>query len=324
MNIFFQTCALAALFALQGFAAAQPSPTFPSKGLKIIVPVAVGGGADQMTRIMANGLATNIGHSVVIENKGGAGGTVGMEQGARAPADGYTLTMVYQSLGPNPYLYTKLPFDTVKDFAPVTQMVNYQLVMVVNSASPYNSVADLIAAAKAKPGALTFGSSGAGGASHLAMELFQSKTGTKFVHVPYKGNAPAMTDLLGGQITVIVDALAGVAPFVQSGKVRAMGVASPNRSVLMPNVPTIGETVPGYDMRGWLGLVAPAGTPPDRITWLHKEIAATLNDPSIKARLVQTGNEIVASTPEQFSQFIRSELKSYEVIVREAGIKPGN
>ena len=123
---------------------------------------------------------------------------------------------------------------------------------------------------------------------------------------------------------MIVDALAGVAPFVQSGKVRAMGVASPNRSVLMPNVPTIGETVPGYDMRGWLGLVAPAGTPPDRITWLHKEIAATLNDPSIKARLVQTGNEIVASTPEQFSQFIRSELKSYEVIVREAGIKPGN
>jgi len=321
MGILSKSLALAALLTLHGFAAAQP---FPNKGLKIIVPVAVGGGADQMTRAMANGLAARIGQSVVIENKGGAGGTVGMEQGARALADGYTLTMVYQSLGPNPYLYTKLPFDTLKDFAPVTQMVNYQLVMVVNAGSPYNSVSDLIAAAKAKPGALTFGSSGAGGASHLAMELFQSKTGTKLVHVPYKGNAPAMTDLLGGQITVIVDALAGVAPFVQSGKVRALGVASANRSVLMPNLQTIGETVPGYDMPGWLGLVAPAGTPPDRVAWLQKEIAATLNDPAIKARLTQTGNEIVASTPHQFAQFIRSELKNYEVIVREAGIKPGN
>ena len=318
MRTFLNVIAIVAALLAHGVASAQP---FPSKPLKIIVPVAVGGGADTMTRTMAVALAERIGQSVVVENRGGAGGVIGMEAGARVPADGYTLTMVFQSMGANPYLYAKLPFDTVKDFAPVSLMVHYQLVMVVNPAVPVNTVAELIALAKAKPDTLTYGSSGAGGASHLAMEQFSSRTGTRFTHIPYKGNAPAMADLIGGQITTIVDAVAGPLPLIRAGKIRALGVASNHRSVLLPDVPAISETVPGFEMVGWLGIVAPAGTPPDRVAYLSKEIAAAMNTPAIKQRLVETGNEVIGSTPEEFAQFIQAELTKYEKLIREAGIK---
>jgi tripartite-type tricarboxylate transporter receptor subunit TctC len=174
---------------------------------------------------------------------------------------------------------------------PVSLMVHYQLVLVVNPALPANNVAELIALAKAKPDTLTYGSSGAGGASHLAMEQFKSRTGTSFTHVPYKGNAPAMADLIGGQITAIVDAVAGPLPLIRAGKIKALGVAASHRSVLLPDVPAISETVPGFEMVGWLGIVAPAGTPPDRVAWLSKEIAAAMNTPAIKQRLTETGNE---------------------------------
>lgn len=318
MRTFVQMCLIAAMLLIQGAALGQ---SFPSKPLRIIVPVAAGGGADTQTRIMAKGLSDRIGQAVVIENRGGAGGNVGMEAGARVPADGYTLTMVYQSLGANPFLYDKLPFDVVKDFAPVSLMVKFQLVLAVNPAVPANSVAELIALAKAKPGILTYGSSGAGGASHLAFEQFMSFTGTRFTHIPYKGNAPAMADLMGGQITAIVDALAGTLSPIRSGKIRPLGVASTHRSALLPEVPAIAETVPGFEMVGWLGIVAPATTPPERIAFLSKEIAAVLNNPQTKQRLTETGNEVVGSTPEEFAQFIQAELRRYEKLIHDAGIK---
>lgn len=306
------------MLLLQGAAIGQP---FPNKALRIIVPVAPGGGADTMTRVMAAGLADRIGHAVVIENRGGAGGNVGMEAGARVPPDGYTLTMVYQSLGANPFLYDKLSFDVVKDFAPVSLMVHYQLVLVVNPSVPAANVSELIALAKAKPGTLTYGSSGAGGASHLTFEHFMSRTGTRFSHIPYKGNAPAMTDLMGGRITAIVDALAGALPSIRAGKIRALGVASTHRSALLPEIPAIAETVPGFEILGWLGMVAPAGTAPERVAFWSKEIAAVLNQPSIKKRLTETGNEIIASSPEEFAKFIQDELRKYESLIRDAGIK---
>ncbi len=300
---------------------AVQAQAFPSKPIRIIVPVAVGGSADAMTRTMAAALAERIGQSVVIENRGGVGGNVGMEAGARVPPDGYTLTMVFQSMASNPFLYANLPFDVVKDFAPISHMVNYQLVLVVNAAVPANNLAELIALAKAKPGGLTYGSSGAGGASHLAFENFMSLTGTRLVHIPYKGNAPAMTDLMGGQITAIVDALNGTLAPIRTGKARALGVGSRHRSVILPDVPSISETVPGFDMVGWLGMAAPAATPPDRVAYLSREIAAVLTSPSIKQRLTDTGNEVVASTPAEFAQFIRSELDRYEKLIRTAGMK---
>ena len=313
-----QICSIAFMLLVQGIAAAQ---TFPEKGLRIIVPVAAGGGADVMTRVMATALAERIGHSVVVENRGGAGGNIGMEAGARVPADGYTLTMVFQSMGANPYLYAKLPFDVVKDFAPVSVMVHYQLVLAVNPLVPAQNIAELIALAKAKPDTLTYGSSGAGGASHLTFEQFMSRTGTRFTHIPYKGNAPAMTDLIGGRITAIVDALAGTLPHIRAGTIRPLGVASKHRSTLLPDVPAIAETVPDFEMLGWLGMVAPAGTPPERVAYWSREIAAVLNIPSVKQRLTETGNEVIASTPEEFAKFLQTELRKYEKLIREAGIK---
>lgn len=310
------------LLNLIGLSSQLIAQTFPSKPIKIIVPVAVGGGADRMTRTMAAALSERIGQPVVIENRGGAGGTVGMDLGAKAEPDGHTLTMVFQSMGVNPYLYLKLPFDTVKDFSPVSLMVKYQVVMVVNNSLPVKNVAELVGLAKAKPDSLSFGGSGMGGLSHLSMELFMNQTGTKFLHIPYKGNAPAMADLLGGQINVIVDALAGVAPLIKDGKIKALGVGSKNRSSLLPNVPAIAETYPSYEMVGWLGIAAPSGTPPDRVNYLSREIAAAMNQPSVKEVLVQTGNEIVGSTPEEFGRYIRSELDKYEALSRAIRMKP--
>ncbi|MEI6469641.1 MAG: tripartite tricarboxylate transporter substrate binding protein [Betaproteobacteria bacterium] len=297
------------------------SQSFPNKPIRLIIPSAAGGGIDQMARILAVGLSEKIGQPVITENRGGAGGSLAMDYGAHAQADGYTLTLVYQSMGANPFIYSKLPFDTIKDFAPISLLTYYQLVLIANNSLPAQNISDLITLAKNKPEFITFGSSGTGGASHLAFELLMNRTGTRFLHVPYKGNAPAMTDLIGGQIMTLVDAVSSVAPAIRSGKIKALGVTSTRRSNLLPDIQTISETIPGYESIGWYGIVSPAGVPKDRIIYLNKVINSVLNEPAIKNRLIDSGNEIVGSSPDEFADFIRAEMRKYESLVRDAGIK---
>jgi tripartite-type tricarboxylate transporter receptor subunit TctC len=258
----------------------------------------------------------------VIENKGGAGGTLGTAMGAAAAPDGYTFIAPAASHTTTPSLYTKLPFDPVKDFAAVTQIVTVPYLLVVPSSSPINTLADFIAAAKAKPGTLTFGSAGNGSSNHLAGELLAGSIGAPLVHVPYKGSGPALADVLGGQLSFMFDTINTSTGHVKAGKLRVLGVGTTKRSKIMPDVAPIADTIPGFEAVTWIGLLAPAGTPKEIVDRMQREIEKAVNLPDVQARLLASGAEPVASTPEQFGAYVASEVAKWGRVVKQAKIPP--
>lgn len=295
---------------------------WPSKPIKIIIPFAAGGVTDVVIRTISPKLSEALGQPVVIENKGGAGGTLGTSMGATAAPDGYTFVAPAASHTTTPSLYTKLSFDPVKDFAAVTQIVTVPYLLVVPSASPINTLADFIAAAKAKPGTLTFGSAGNGSSNHLAGELLAASIGAPLIHVPYKGSGPALADVLGGQLSFMFDTINTSTGHVKAGKLRVLGVGTTKRSRIMPDVAPIADTIPGFEAVTWIGLLAPAGTPKEIVDRMQREIEKIVNLPEVQERLSASGAEPVASTPEQFGAYLSSEVAKWGRVVKQAKIPP--
>jgi len=304
-----------------GLAVAQ---AFPTKPVRIIATFDPGGASDILSRLLAPKLAERLGQSVLVENRPGAGGNIGTDYVAKSPPDGHTLVMGYIGThAVNPTLYPKIPFDAVKDFAPVAFVASIPSALVVHPSIAAKSVSELIALAKARPGQLNYGSGGAGTAPHLAAELFKSIAGVDMVHVPYKGSGPAVADLLGGQISLMFNTMIQTIPHVQSGKLRALAVTGAKRSNAMPELPTLAESgLPGYAMVGWFGVLAPAGTPRDVVNRLNVEIMAILNLPDVKDRLAKLGSEPTdIATPEQFGDYIRSEIAKWEKVIKSSGMR---
>ena len=304
-------------------ALAADAAAFPSKPVRLIVPFTPGGSTDILARAIGQKLSESWRQPVVVENRPGAGGAIGMELAAKAPADGTTMVMGHiGTLAANPALYRSLSYDPVRDFAPVTLVAMVPNVLVVGPAVPSRSVAEFVALAKSKPGKLDYGSGGNGSAAHLAMEYFKLKAGVDLQHVPYKGTAPALTDLLGGQIAVILTGLPPVLQHVKSGKLRILGVASRERLAAFSDIPTIAESgVPGFEATQWYGLLVPAATPKDIVAKIQRDTAAALRDPAVNERLASEGAEPVGNTPEQFGAFIRSEIELWGKVIRATGMK---
>ena len=299
-------------------AAAQ---AYPTKPVTIIVPFAAGGTTDILARIVGQALNTELGQSVIIDNRAGAGGNIGGALAAKAKPDGYTLFMgTVGTHAINASLYKKMPFDPIKDFAPLTRVANVPNLLVANPAQPYKTVKVLIAYAKANPGKVNFGSSGNGSSIHLSGELFKSLARVDMVHVPYKGSAPAVTDLLGNQIGIMFDNMPSAIQHVRSGKLVPIAVTTAKRSPELPNVPTIAEAgVPGYEATSWFGMFAPAGTPAPVLTKLNTALVKVLNQAEVKKKINDQGAETVSETPEQFTAFIKAESIKWGKVVKESG-----
>lgn len=295
--------------------------TYPSKPIRFIVPLSAGAG-DTLTRTIGQKISESWNQPVVVENRPGAGSTIGSDIVAKAAPDGYTLLMASFSHAVNPTLYAKLPYDTLKDFAAVTLIGSAPNVLTVNPGVSAKSVVEVMALAKSQPGTLHFASAGNGSSSHMAGELFKNLTGAQIVHVPYKGAAPAMTDLLAGQVQMAFDPLPSSLANIKAGKLRAVAVTSAKRSPALPDVPAIGEIVPGYELAVWYGVVAPANTPKDIIGRLHLEIVRVLNLPDVKERVAGLGFETLGGTPDQFQAFIEAEVAKWGKVVRDAGLQP--
>ena len=299
-------------------AAAQTA--YPSKPITMVVPFSAGGTTDILARIVGQALTAELGQPVIIENRAGAGGNIGGQVVARSPADGYTLFMgTVGTHAINAALYTKMPFDPIKDFAPLTRVANVPNLLVANPAQPFKTVKELIAYGKANPGKLNFGSSGNGSSIHLSGELFKTMTKVDMQHVPYKGSAPAVTDLLGNQIAIMFDNMPSAIQHVRSGKLRAIAVTTAKRSPELPDVPTIAEAgVPGYEATSWFGLFAPAGTPPAVLNKLNIAIVKVLAKAEVKKKINEQGAEVFSETPEQFAAFIQKESVKWGKVVRES------
>ena len=313
---------VAALFAVLFCAIQAPATAaYPDKPIRLIVPFPAGGATDFMARSMAQKLGERLGQAIIVDNRGGAGGAVGAEAAATAPADGYTL--LFSTMGVlaiNPSLYPKLRYDPQKDFAPVSLTHATANMMVVHPSVPAKSVQELIAYAKANPGKLTFGSSGNGTSSHLSGELFKSMAGIDMSHIPYKGTGPALTDLLTGRVSMMIDTVSVHIENVNAGKVRALGVTNAKRTPSLPNVPTIAESgLPGYEVSIWLGVLAPAGTPADIVGRLNAEIGKVMSDPEMKAQLARSGIEPLHSTPAEFAAAIRNDTAKWSKVVKASG-----
>ena len=301
--------------------AARAQAAYPAKPITIVVPFAAGGTTDILARVMAQSLGTEFGQTVIVDNKAGAGGNIGAQLVARAPADGYTLLMgTVGTHAINAALYKKMPFDPVKDFAPISRVALVPNVMVVNASQPYKSVAEVIAAAKAGPGKLSVASSGIGTSIHLSAELFKAMTGTDILHVPYKGSSPAISDLLGNQVTMMFDNLPSAISHIRSGKLRALAVTSAKRAPELPNVPTVAEAgVKGFEATSWFGLFAPAGTPPAIIARLDDAVIKALASPEVQKKLGEQGAEPHGEKPEQFAAYIKAESAKWGRVVKESG-----
>jgi tripartite-type tricarboxylate transporter receptor subunit TctC len=295
---------------------------YPAKPVRVIVPFAAGGGTDILARMVGQKLNEALGQSVVVDNRAGAGGTIGTEQAARAAADGYTLLMVNAGHVINPGIYKSLPYDTVNSFAPVSLVGTASYLLVVHPSLPAKSVKELIGLGKGHV-PLTFASSGVASTTHLAAELFNSMAGTKMTHVPYKGGGPANTALISGEVSCYFGSISGSLPHVKANRLRSLAVTGSKRSSALPALPTIAEAgVPNYDVTGWFGMLAPAGTPNDIVLGLNAEIGKILQLSDIKKRLLeQEGAEVVSVTPAGFAQFIGTELKKYLEIVRISGAR---
>lgn len=297
-------------------------PFYPSKPLRLIVPFAPGGATDTIARLAAAKLQESMGQPVVVENKPGAGTNIGADAAAKSAADGYTLLMGTPSITVNPTLYTQLPYNWQRELQPVSMVGFVPNLLVVHPSLPVNSVKDLIAYARANPGKLNFGSSSVGGAIHLSGELFKSMAGVDMVHVPYKGSAPAMTDLLSGRIELMFDNLPSAMPHVKAGKLRALAVTSNKRSVLFPDVPTVSEAgLPGFEVLSWNGIFVPDGTPRDIVTKLQTEIKKAVAQPDVQQRFSEQGIVAGGNTPEEFGAFLKGEADKWQPLVRRLGIK---
>jgi len=298
--------------------------TWPAKPIRMLVPFPPGGGVDYAARIVGKHLSDRLGQPVVIENRAGANGIIALEALKAAPADGYTLGTV--SNGPlviNPSMYLKLPYDPVRDFAAIGRLVNFPLLLVAHPSVPAKSVPELIALAKARPGALTYSSPGVGNGSHLAGELFASMATITLVHVPYKGTAPAATALLAGDVSLAFSSIPTVLPHVRAGKLRALAVGDAVRVPSLPEYPTIAESgVAGYEAFSWAGVIAPAGTPPDVVKRVNAEVGQILRQKALVEQLAAEGTIPMPDTPEEFSAYIKSELVKWAAIVKLANIKP--
>jgi tripartite-type tricarboxylate transporter receptor subunit TctC len=304
------------------FGNANAQNDYPTRPVKVIVPSPPGGGTDILARVLAQHFSKALGQPFVVENKPGAGNMIGIESVARAPADGYTLLVVASTLALNSVLYKKVPYDPVRDFAPITLAATAPNVLVVSPGLPVKSLPEFIALAKAKPGALSYGTPGIGTSPHLSMELLKSMAGIDLQHVPYRGTAAAVTDVIGGQIAATFANALTAKPQVDSGRVRALAVSGPKRVDAFPTVPPVAEAgVPGYEAMQWYGMAAPAGTPAPIIARLHAEAAKALQSDEMKEKLALDGAQPVGSTPAEFAALIRRELEKWSRVVRAAGIE---
>jgi len=314
--------AAGALAAILTSAASAQAP-YPNRPVRMIVPSSAGGGSDITARIIAPKLSERLGQQVIVDNRAGAGTMIGGEVAAKAAPDGYTLLMGISTLATNPAVYKKVPYDALTDFAPITLVLSAPNILVVHPSLPIKNVKELIWFAEARPGQLNFGSAGTGTNPHLSMELFLSMTRLKMVHIPYKGSAPAIVDLLGGQVAVMVATMLTAIPHVRSGRLRALGVTSVERTAVAPEVPTIAESgVAGYEAVQWYGLLAPAHTPRDIITRLHRELAAILQTADVKERFAVDGGDPGGNMPEAFARYIKTEIEKWARVAKAAGIKP--
>jgi tripartite-type tricarboxylate transporter receptor subunit TctC len=299
------------------FAHAQTD--YPAKPVRMVVPIAAGGGTDIIGRMIAQKLAQAFGQQFVVDNRPGAGGIIGSDAVAKAAPDGYTVLVTPTSHAINPSIYTKLPYDTVKDFAPVALLVSATTVFVVHPSLPARTINEVVALAKARPGKLSFGSAGKGHLFHLTGELFKTAAKIDIVHVPYKGGAPAITNLVGGEVSLLFETMLALQPFIDAKRVQPVAVASAQRSPLLPGVPTFVESgFPGIVASNWYALFAPAATPRVAITRLNGEIVRSLNAPDMRERLRADGTEVVAGSPEQLGDFVKSELAKWGAAARTA------
>jgi tripartite-type tricarboxylate transporter receptor subunit TctC len=304
------------------FAATVQAADYPQRPVRLVVPYAAGGSTDTVARIVGARLGERLGQQIVVDNRTGAGTLIGTEIVQHATADGHVLLMATPPLAVNPSLYAKVSYAVERDFVAVTNVAGSSNLLVVHPSLPANSVSELVALLKAAPGKYNYGSSGVGGAGHLAMALFESMAGVDVVHVPYKGGAPAVVDL-AGRLTLMMANLTTAQPHIRAGKLRGLGVGKVKRSPLFPEMPTIAEAgVKGYEANNWNGVVAPTGTPRLAIERLHQEIVATLKEPAIADRMARAGLEPVGDTPAEFAQYLKSEAAKWGKLVKSAGIKP--
>jgi tripartite-type tricarboxylate transporter receptor subunit TctC len=311
-------CATLAMAALS--ASAQD---YPSKPIRVFVPFPAGGGTDVIAREITQRLTQTLKWTFVLENKPGSGGNLGVDAAAKAPADGYTLALGQSSnLSVNPTLYSKMPYDSLKDLTPIALVASAPLLLVVSADSPYKSLADIVAAGKAKPGSLNFASAGNGTVAHLTIELLQKTAGTKFTHVPYKGASQAVTDLIGGQVQVYASSVPTLLGHIKNGKVRALAVTSAERITDLPQVPTVAESgYKGFESSTWFGFVGPAGIPQPVVAKLNTEINKALQSPELKQRLNEQGAMVLGGTPQQFAALIKSDIARWAPIIKESGAK---
>jgi len=317
------TCLLpVALVFAAGLAVAQaPAPAYPVKSVRLVVPSSPGGGTDILARVLAQKMSETFGQQFVVENRPGAGQVIGIEAVARSAPDGYTLLMAASAIVINEVLYAKPPYDTLRDFAPVTLGASLPNILVVHPALPVKSVRELIVLAKTRAGQLNYSSAGSGTSPHLSMELFRLMAGITLTHIPYKGSGPATVDLLAGQVQLSMPNVLTALPHIKGGKLRGLGVTSSKRATGLPDIPAIAETLPGYEAIQWYGILAPAGISRDIVGKLQAEIARILVLPEVKDRLAADGADAVGSRPDEFAAYIRAELAKWGKVVKTAGIK---
>ncbi len=298
-----------------------PAADYPTKSVKWVVPYTPAGTTDILARIISQYLTEKLGQQFIVENRPGAGNNLGTEAVVRAPADGYTLLLVNPAHGINATLYPKLNFNVIRDIAPVAGLVRVPNVMTVNNDVPAKTVAEFIAYAKANPNKINWATSGNGTSVHLSGELFKSMAGIELTHVPYRGSAPALTDMLAGTVQVIFDNMPSVLPHIQGGKLRALAVTTAKRSEALPDVPTVADTVPGYEASAWFGMGVPKGTPPEVIAILNKAVNEALADPKIKARLAELGGQQqIGGTPDDFGKIIAAETDKWAKVIKSANV----
>ncbi len=314
---------LSHIIALTLLALPVAAQNYPTRAVRVIVPSAPGGGTDISARILAPQLGQFLGQQVIVENRAGAGTMIGGEIVARAAPDGYTLLMGISTLAINPAMYKKVPYDALKNLAPISQAVSLSNVLVVHPSLPAKNVKEFVALVKPRPGQINFASAGVGTSPHLSMELFLVMTGLKMLHVPYKGSGPGVTDLIAGHVPAMMPNMLSAQPHIKSGRLRALGVTGSKRAPGAEAIPTIAEAgVPGYEAVQWYGLLAPAATPRDIIVKLHTGVVRALQNPEVRQRLLNDGAEPVGSSPEEFAAYLRSETAKWAKVIQAAGIKP--